>query len=47
MTEELVEKMVSTLAGLKTDLYGIKVALILISVCVAVLVFFIVIEKEG
>lgn len=35
MTEELMEKMISVLEGLKMDLYGIKVSLIMISICLA------------
>ena len=35
MTEELMEKMISVLEGLKTDLYSIKISLIMISICLA------------
>ena len=35
MTEELMGKMISALEALKTDLYSIKISLIMISICLA------------
>lgn len=46
MTVEIAEKMISTLAGLKGELYGIKAALIIIAVC-AVFLTIITILKDN
>lgn len=35
MTEELMEKIISAMEGLRTDLYGIKVSLVIICVYIA------------
>lgn len=35
MTVELAEKLISAVEGLRTDLYGIKVSLVIISVYIA------------